>query len=243
MAMSSIILALLLLPFSFNPSQDTTTLSQRYEAVQELVRSGKFPEAEREYKAILAEQYRKLRRIYTALNDRERAIEAGEAAANYQPDNSDLLIELATLYLEAAQFDKALAPLSKAVQLKPDAEVQKLLGKTYFAAGDYEKSAAALTLAVTIDPNDFNTTFTLAIAYLQQRQFPSARRVFDRMIAQFGEHPQMRVAIGRAFREAGRLPEAIEEFKKAISLNSNLPGTAFRVWFVREATSQSYRLN
>ena len=93
MAMSSIILSFLLLPFTFHPSQDTT-LSQRYEAVQELVRAGKFPEAEREYKALLAEHYRKLRRIYTALNDRERAIEAAETAASYQSNNSDLLLSL-----------------------------------------------------------------------------------------------------------------------------------------------------
>jgi tetratricopeptide (TPR) repeat protein len=231
MAMSSIILSLLLLPFSFGPAQDTT-LSQRYEAVQELVRAGRFPEAEREYKAILIEQYRKLRRVYTALDDREHAIEAAETAANYQPDNSDLQLELAGVYLEAAQFDKALAPITKAARLKPDnAEVQKLLGKTYFALGDYEKSAAALAVAIDLDPNDFNTTFTLAITYLQQRQFPSARKVFDRMIAQFGEHPEMRVAIGRAFREAGRLPEAIEEFKKAIALNSKLPAAHYNLGY------------
>lgn len=231
MAMSSIILSLLLLPFTFNPSQDAT-LTQRYEAVQELVRAGKFPEAEREYKALLAEHYRKLRRIYTALSDRERAIEAAETAASYHSNNSDLLIELASAYLEAAQFDKALVPITKAAGLQPkNAEVQKLLGKTYFAAGDYEKSAAALAVAIDIDPKDFNTTFTLAIAYLQQRQFPSARRVFDRMIAQFGEHPEMRVAMGRAFREAGRLPDAIEEFKKAISLNSKLPEAHYNLGY------------
>ena len=92
-------------------------------------------------------------------------------------------------------------------------------------------SAAALAVAIDLDPKDFNTTFTLAIAYLQQRQFPSARRVFDRMIAQFGEHPEMRVRIGRAFREAGRLPEAIDEFKKAIALNSKLPGAHYNLGY------------
>src|SRR6185503_11792450 len=147
---------------------------------------------------------------------REPALEAGEAAANYQPTDSDLLIELAMAHLEARQFSKALDPLLKAAQLQPNnADVHTTLGKTYFALGDYEKAASALEVAVKLAPKDFNSSFTLAIAYLQQRQFTSAKRIFDSMIAEFGEQPQIHIAIGRAFREAGRLPEAIEEFKRA----------------------------
>src|SRR6185503_13691602 len=97
------------------------------------------------------------------------------------------------------------------------------------ALGDYEKSARALEVAVKLAPKDFNSSFTLAIAYLQQRQFTSARRIFDSMIAEFGEQPQIHIAIGRAFREAGRLPEAIEEFKRAIALNSQFPGAHYNL--------------
>jgi tetratricopeptide (TPR) repeat protein len=219
MALSLIVLSFLLLPLPFNSQQDAT-LGQRYEAAQGLARAGKLAEAETELKAILAAEYRRLNRIYAALLNRERALEAAEAVASYQSQDSDLLIELATAYLEAAQFDKALDPLLKAARLQPNnADVHRTLGKTYFALGDYEKSAGALEAAVKLAPKDFNSSFTLAITYLQQRQFTSARRVFDRMIAEFGQHPQIHIAIGRAFREAGRLPEAIEEFKRAVALN------------------------
>jgi tetratricopeptide (TPR) repeat protein len=229
MALSLIILSLLLPPLSFNTPQDTT-LGQRYEAAQALVRAGKLAEAETELKAILAAQYRRLMKTYGALSKREPALEAGEAAANYQPTDSDLLIELAMAHLEARQFDKALDPLLKAARLQPNnTDVHTTLGKTYFALGDYEKAAQALEVAVKLAPKDFNSSFTLAIAYLQQRQFTSARRVFDSMIAEFGEQPQIHIAIGRAFREAGRLPEAIEEFKRAIALNSQFPGAHYNL--------------
>lgn len=229
MALSLIILSFLLPPLSFNPPQDTT-LGQRYEAAQELVRAGKLAEAETELKAILAAQYRRLMKTYGALQKREQGLEAGEAAANYQSPDSDVLIELAVAYLEAAQFSKALDPLLKAARLQPgNADVHRTLGKTYFALGDYEKSASALEVAVKLAPKDFNSSFTLAITYLQQRQFTAARRVFDSMIAEFGEHPQIHIPIGRAFREAGRLPEAIEEFKRAIALNSQFPGAHYNL--------------
>ena len=229
MALTSIVLSFLLLPIPFNSPQDTS-LAQRYAAAQELARAGKLDEAETEFKAILAAEYRTLTKIYAALMNRERALEATETAANYQAQHSALLIELAMAYLESAQFDQAIDPLLKAARLQPNnAVVHKTLGKTYFALGDYEKSASALEAAVKLDPKDFNSSFTLAITYLQQRQFTSARRVFDRMIAQFGQQPQLHIAIGRAFREAGRLQEAIEEFKKAIALNPKFPGAHYNL--------------
>ncbi len=209
-------------------AQDTT-LAQRYQAAQELVRAGKLAEAETELKSILAAQYRRLIKIQAALSKREQGLEAAEAAAKYQSTDTDL-IEMAMVYLEAAQFDKALDPLLKAAQLQPNnADVHKTLGKTYFALGDYGKSASALEVALKLAPNDFNSSFTLAITYLQQREFTAARRVFDSMIAEFGEKPEIHIAIGRAFREAGRLPEAIEEFKKAIALNSQFPGAHYNL--------------
>jgi tetratricopeptide (TPR) repeat protein len=97
-----------------------------------------------------------------------------------------------------------------------------MLGKTYFALREYEKAAAELKLALEFGSNDFDTSFTLAIAYLQQRQLTDARRVFDWMLLHFGDQPELHVVIGRAFRVAGRLPEAIDEFKKAIALNPTL---------------------
>src|SRR6185369_15929405 len=101
---------------------------------------------------------------------------------------------MAMVYLETAEFNKALDPLLKAAQLQPNnADVHRTLGKTYFALADYEKAARALEIAVKLDPKDFNSSFTLAIAYLQQRQFTAARRVFDSMIAEFGEQPQIHI--------------------------------------------------
>src|SRR5260370_1382362 len=92
----------------------------------------------------------------------------------------------------------------------------------HFALREYEKAAAELKAALEFGSNDFDTSFTLAIAYLQQRQFTDARRVFDWMLQNLGDQPELHVVIGRAFRVAGRLPEAIDEFKIAIALNPAL---------------------
>jgi tetratricopeptide (TPR) repeat protein len=214
-------LSLLLLPLVFQSPQDR--LKQHYDAAEAQARAGNFAAAETEYTAILAEGYRALGRIYSTQQKHKQAIAALETAALYQPAAADTLSDLALTYFEAGQFDKALQPLDQAIAVNPQSPgAHSLLGKTYFALHEYEKAAAELKLALEFGANDFDTSFTLAIAYLQQRQFTDARRVFDGMLQHLGDQPELHVVIGRAFRVAGRLPEAIDEFKKAIALNPTL---------------------
>src|SRR6266853_6218332 len=214
-------LSLLLLPLVFQSPQDR--LKQHFEAAEAQARAGNFAGAETEYTAILAEGYRAVGRIYSAQQNHKQAIAALEAAALYQPNSDETLSDLAIIYYEAGLFDKALQPLNQAIAVKPQSTIaHTMLGKTYFALREYDKAAAELRVALEFGANDFDTSFTLAIAYLQQRQFEAARRVFDGMIQHLGDQPELHVVIGRAFRVAGRLPEAIDEFKKAIALNPTL---------------------
>jgi len=220
MTIGSRFLSLLVLPLLFQSPQDR--LQKHYEAAEAQARAGNFAGAESEYTAILAEGYRAVGRIYSTQHKHKQAIAAVEAAALYQPA-AETLSDLAITYFEAGLFDKALQPLTQSIALNPQSpSAHSMLGKTYFALHEYEKAAAELKAALEFGANDFDTSFTLAIAYLQQRQFTEGRRVFDWMLLHFGEQPELHVVIGRAFRVAGRLPEAIDEFKKAIALNPTL---------------------
>jgi tetratricopeptide (TPR) repeat protein len=221
MNIGSRLLSLLLLPLVFQSPQDR--LKQHYEAAEAQARAGNFAGAETEYTAILAEGYRAVGRIYSAQQKHKQAIAAVEAAALYQPASDETLSDLAITYFEAGLFDKALQPLHRAIAVNPqNRTAHSLLGKTYFALREYEKAAAEFEAAKEFGANDFDTSFTLAIAYLQQRKFAEARRVFDWMLLHLGDQPELHVVIGRALRVAGRLPEAIDEFKRAIALNPTL---------------------
>jgi tetratricopeptide (TPR) repeat protein len=221
MNIGSRFLSLLVLPLLFQSPQDR--LQKHYEAAEAQARAGNFAGAEIEYTAILAEGYRAVGRIYSTQQKHKHAIAAVEAAALYQPASDETLSDLAITYFEAGLFDKALQPLKQAIALNPQSpSAHSILGKTYFALHEYEKAAAELKDALEFGANDFDSSFTLAITYLQQRQFTDARRVFDWMLLHFGEQPELHVVIGRAFRVAGRFPEAIDEFKRAIALNPTL---------------------
>lgn len=213
---------LLLLFVWQSPQQDT--LRQHYEAAEAQRLAGNFAAAEGEYSAILAEGYGKLGKIYSAQGEYKKAISALEVAVVYRPDSQEALLELAIAYFGAEQYEKGLEPLQKALARNPqNVGAHHMLGKTYFMLGESGKSASELETALSLAPHDVDVAYTLGISYLVNRRVDAAKQLFDRMLQEFGNQPQLHIVIGRAYRESGLLPEAIEEFRKAIALDPGFP--------------------
>jgi tetratricopeptide (TPR) repeat protein len=213
---------LFLLVFVFQSPQDV--LRQHSETAQAQRRAGNLAAAEKEYTAVLAEAYARLGKVYSAEKKYQQAVTTLEFASLYRPDSQEVLIDLAIAYFDAEQYEKALVPLGKALSVNPQsAGAHHMLGKTYFMLGDFIKSAAELQTALKITPNDYDIAYTLGLAYLKQRQFAPAQQIYERMLRQFGDRPQLRIIFGRAYRETGFLGEAIEEFKRAVALDPHFP--------------------
>jgi len=204
------------------PPQDT--IKTHYDAAEAQRRAGNLAAAETEYTAILAEGYSRLGKIYSAEKDYKKAFEVLESAVSYRPDSEEILIDLAIAYFNAEQYEKALGALGKALARNPQsAGARHMLGKTYFMTGDVDKARIELEAAFKLTPNDYDVSYTLGLAYLRQRRLAEAKQIYDRMLGQLGDRPQLRIIFGRAYRETGFLPEAIEEFKKAIAVDTNFP--------------------
>src|SRR5258705_7068673 len=221
--------AFLFLLFLLLPVQTPRDSFQlHYERAEALRRSGDLVAAEAEYKTILGEAYFNLGRVSAAQPNYPESVRALEAAAVYSPDSYAVLLELAIAYFHLEQYEKALEPLSRAVDKDPNsAGAHHMLGKTYFMLGNFDKAIAELQSALSKTPNDYDIAYTLGLAYLKRREFPAARKIYDQMVVQLGNKPQLRVLIGRAYRETGFLPEAIDEFKKAVALDPAFPRVNF----------------
>src|SRR6267142_2218895 len=222
MHLGSTFLPFLLLLFVFQSPQDA--LRQHYEAAEAQRLAGNLGAAETEYAAILAEGYGRLGKIYLAQGEYKEAISALDASVLYRPDSEEALIELAIAYFSAEQYEKGLEPLRKALVRNPqNVGAHHMLGKSYFMLGESERAAGELETTLNLAPHDVDVAYTLGIAYLVSRRVDAAKQLFDRMLKEFGNQPQLHIVIGRAYREAGLLPEAIEEFRKAIALDPAFP--------------------
>lgn len=222
MSFRSILFPLLLLLVFPQSSRDS--IRKHYETAEAHHRAGNFAGAEAEFGAILSEAYQKLGKIYFAQANYQGEASALEGAATYQPDSADVLVGLAIAYFHSEQYQKAIAPLNKALAHNPESvAAHHMLGKTLFMLGDFPKSTEELQSAHKLSPNDYDVAYTLGLAYLKQRQFAQAKQIYDGMISQLGNRPQLRVLIGRAYRETGFLPESITEFKSAIALDPEFP--------------------
>jgi tetratricopeptide (TPR) repeat protein len=222
MRLRSNALPLLLLLFVFQSPQGN--IRRHYDAAEAARRAGNFDAAEREYAAILAEGYAQLGRIYSAENRYSEAVETLEAAARYAPDSVATLVDLAIAYFDSGQYRKALEPLARAVALDPrSVGAHHMLGKTYFMLGDFPKAVAELETARGLAPKDYDIAYTLGLAHLKQHEFAPAKEIYERMLAQLGDRPQLHIVFGRAYRETAFLPEAIEEFRRAVALDPHFP--------------------
>jgi len=208
--------------FTFQSPQDS--IRKHYDAAETQRRAGNLAAAETEYVAILAEGYRNLGRINSTQKEYTKATAALEAAALYSSDSEAVLIDLAIAYFEAEQYDKALEAARKALAKNPQSiGAHHIAGKSYFMVGDFTRSAGELEAALTLAPNDHDVAYTLGLVFLKQHELDPAKKIYDRMVEQLGERPQLHIIFGRAYRETDYLPEAIEEFRKALAIDPHFP--------------------
>ncbi|MDT7542159.1 MAG: hypothetical protein QOE33_2063 [Acidobacteriota bacterium] len=225
MRLRSTILSLLPLLFAFqSPSPPQDTIRQHYEAAEAQRRAGNLAAAETEYTAILIEGYGKLGKIYSAERHYAEAVATLESAARLSPESGEVLLDLSIAYFDAGQYRKSLEASDKAVALNPQSVgARHMLGKSQFMLGEFSQAVTQLEVALRLAPKDYDIAYTLGLAHLKQKELAPAREIYTGMLAQLGDRPQLHIIFGRAYRETGFLPEAVEEFKRAVALDPHFP--------------------
>jgi tetratricopeptide (TPR) repeat protein len=226
MCLRSILLFLLpfLCAFQSPPTQQQNTIRQHYEAAEAARRAGNLAGAEKEYAAILIEGYGKLGKIYSAEKQYANAVAALEVAARLNPESEEVLLDLSIAYFDAGQYRKALEPSGKALAINSQSVgAHHMLGKSQFMLGEFSQAVAQLETALRLAPKDYDIAYTLGLAHLKQKELAPAREIYNEMLAQLGDRPQLHIIFGRAYRETGFLPESLEEFKRAVALDPHFP--------------------
>jgi tetratricopeptide (TPR) repeat protein len=199
-------------------------LEQHFSAAQTFQLAGDLEHAESEYRQVLALALQRLGDLAAAdKSDSQEASHLLEEAVEGQPDYVEARVDLATVYFAQGQLEQAKAQASQAIKTDPrNARALHLRGNIAFAQGHFAEAEEDLHAAMGLQ-GDFETAYSLALAYLSLHKLAETTLLFDEVLNDMGSTPQLHVLLGRAYRETGYLEHAIREFKKAIDLDPRYP--------------------
>lgn len=221
---SAILSTLLAVLLPLQSQSPVDSFRRHYQAAEAARAANDAAGAEREYGAIVAEASHEIGKVLTAERRYPEAVAALEAASALAPDDDATTVDLAIARFHVDKYREAVGPLERVVAKSPrDGDAHHMLGKCLFMLGDFPRATSELRTALRISPKDYDIEYTLALAYLKQRQLPQTKAIFARMTARLGDSARLRVLTGRAYRETGFLAEAIVELQKAVALDPHFP--------------------
>ncbi len=154
-----------------------------------------------------------------------QAVEFYRSSLDFE-NSLDTRSYLAMSELMAQRPDEAIQQARQILASDPrSARAYQTLGRAYMQKQDYLKAAEALTHAAQIEPS-VETLYSLAICWLSTNNAQGkahALEVFTQMKEMAGDSGSLHVLIGRAYRDAGLMPDAIREFQRAIALDPSTP--------------------
>ncbi|MEO5782860.1 MAG: tetratricopeptide repeat protein [Ginsengibacter sp.] len=113
-----------------------------------------------------------MRKIFVAQSNFEKAYQL-------QSDNQVTIQELASLYFNNRQFQKAI-DLSQKCKSCPDAE--RIMAMSCYQIEDYVKAISGLEKVLTKNPNDAEATYTLGRSYLELEDFKNAIKQYQKAL-------------------------------------------------------------
>lgn len=121
--------------------------------------------------------------------------------------------------LQRGDFSDAITQLSKALQLRYDAQTLYLLGLGYYRDGKPETALSQLQKALEQEPGLHQARFLLAATLMRQRRLEEAVREASRLITARPEDGLAHNLLGNALLALGRSTEGLRELNRAIELD------------------------
>ena len=193
-----------------------------------LLLQNKVEEALEKYESALeesyydAELYAKIGTLQLQLNDSENALDSFEKAINIDPDYSNGLLGLSSIYQIQGDYDKAfnLYKLSQKSNIN-SATVWNNLGLCFLDNGKNIYATSCLTKAYYLDPFDWGIAYNLGVALLHIGLYSSAFVYMNAAEGVKKDDYRIYMYLGIIFGELNDCDNAKAFYDKALSMESN----------------------
>ena len=201
----------------------------------ELQQAGDLAGARQAYEAALKTSPRRvdalsnLGLVYAGLHDYARAIESFRKALQVAPGQPLVLYNLGITYLQSGRYENARGALSQAVAASnTNYMARHFLGLALLKLGRVREGIAELEVATRAQPEDLDAAFTLASAYLTNRQFDQAEAVIVGILRRH-ESAEAHLLAGSLYLAWKKYDEAVAELHRAQEMNPSMPELVSRL--------------
>jgi tetratricopeptide (TPR) repeat protein len=200
-------------------------LQKRLEAVRAARASGDPARVSQTSTLVIALALRELAQLRLLEGAYPQAVQLYRRSLDFE-DVPGTHIDLAIALVGAEQPDAAIGQVDQFLPAHPD-DVRALtvLGRAWMLEKNYQKAKPPLTRVASLAPG-IDSLYSLASCLLDShdaRDKAHARQVFEDMIRLVGDSGSLHVMFGRAYRDAGYMPDAVSEFQHAITINPRTP--------------------
>jgi tetratricopeptide (TPR) repeat protein len=150
--------------------------------------------------------------------DLPKAEKAFNAALSIDPDHLKSLVNLSRVLIEQKRFDNALDTLMRAGDIEPTSnEVQRLLGRAFYAQGKTDDAVEAYRHALELDEKDVWSMNNLALLFLEQKRAEEAMPLLLKAVELRKDVAAFHNNLGMAFEHTRRFKDAAEAYNDALS--------------------------
>jgi protein O-GlcNAc transferase len=201
-----------------------------FNAAVEQHQAGRWQEAERLYRQVLAAEPSHAGAInnYGLLLMQAGELDAAEhhywQAIERQPNIADYFNNLGTVLVRRGRFSEALAAFDRALELRPDfAEAQNGRGNVFLEQQQHALAVACYQRALSLNPNLANAHCNLGNAFKALGALELAADAFRQALRGDGAHAVASFGLGHALLLQGRADEAAAWFRRTIDLKPEYP--------------------
>lgn len=160
--------------------------------------------------------------IELTLHHFAQAADYARAMTVHFPEDVQSWATLGDALLEMGQYDAARDAFTRTLEIKPGLISYNRMGFYYFITGDAERGIALMKSAVEsaakYPENKAWCLVELGNMYFKTNRWPEAEQAYTQAIAAFPASHAAYAALGAVRAAQGRLPEAIENYKRAQSI-------------------------
>ncbi|MBI3755575.1 MAG: tetratricopeptide repeat protein [Deltaproteobacteria bacterium] len=182
-----------------------------------------------------ADVYNMLGYIYYAAGRRSDAIGRFEKALKINPNYTEVSLNLAVIYNEMGEFDKAQGVYGKAKEAGKESATSYLdpfakgklanmhaeIGAIYQGLGLYKEAADEYKKAIVLRPTFVDIKNKLGIVYRDVRDYSKAVKELEEAISINPEYTPARINLGITFFTMGQVEKAKAEWLKVLHKNPN----------------------